>query len=225
MEINSSISTLISEGKETVETAPQATENSENNNSAQKEIAIIKQDSLNQLNHSGSLSISTKIAPNNDNQDNVETPTQANPGDLFNYKNSEISQDSLNRTSGVPNLQDPQETITLGASGATVNDAPLISPKIIELRRSESVNSTSSSNTRDSSQPLPPVNTTANSTLKWKIARNYITMSKTTLGALPKGELDKDLLARLEQENSQLPPQVCSYTNVQVMVTSLQFIN
>ncbi|PKK77187.1 hypothetical protein RhiirC2_732581 [Rhizophagus irregularis] len=210
MEINSSISTtLISEGKETVETAPQATENSENNNSAQKEIASIKQDSLNQ-NYSGALSISTKIAPNNDNQDNVETPTQANPGDLFNYNNSEISQNSLNRTPGVPNLQDPptkKQTLTSGASGATVNDAPLISPKIIELRRSESVNSTSSSNAHDSSQPLPPVNTIANSTLKWKIARDYVTKTKSALGAFPKGQLDKDLLARLEQENSQLPPQ------------------
>jgi hypothetical protein len=226
MEVNSPISTTFISEKEVVETAPQVAENSENNNNTQEEIASVKQDSLDQ---SSALTISTKIAPNNDNQNNVETPTQANPDDLLNHKNSENSQNSLNERPGVPNLQDPptKKTLRSGASGATVNDAPLISPKIIELRRSESVNSTSSSsssNAHESSQPPPPV-TTSNPTLKWKIARTYITKTRTALGALPRGELDKDLLARLEQENSQLPPQVCSYTNVQVMVmvTSLQF--
>ncbi|GBC03618.1 hypothetical protein RclHR1_05210008 [Rhizophagus clarus] len=208
MEISSPIS--ISEGKEVVETAPQVTENNENNiNSTRKETVNIKQDSSDQLNYSGSLSISTKIALNSDNQDNVETPTQANPGDLFNHKDSENSQISLNERPGVPNLQDPptKQTLGSGASGATVNDVPLISPKIIELRRSESVNSTSSSNVNDSSQPPPPITTTTNSTLRWKMAKNYISKTRNALGALPKGELNKDLLARLEQENSQLPPQ------------------
>ncbi|RIA91030.1 rab-GTPase-TBC domain-containing protein [Glomus cerebriforme] len=39
------------------------------------------------------------------------------------------------------------------------------------------------------------------------MARNYIIKTKSAIGALPRGELNKDLLARLEHENSQLPPQ------------------
>src|SRR6266496_1946441 len=152
MEINSSISTI--EDKEVVETLPQVAENSENseNNensdySIQKETVNVEQDTLDKLNHSGVLSISTKIALNNDDQDNAETPTQANPGDSFNYENYENSENKQNSLNRRPSASDPSMK-----KQSVVNDDPLISPKIIELRRSESIKSTSSSNTHDSSQ-------------------------------------------------------------------------
>jgi hypothetical protein len=232
MEISSSISTTsISDGKEM---APAAVENSEidNNSSNQKEIVSVGQDTQDKHNSSEIFkenekksARSIKIAPNNklindqDNADLLVTPTQANPGDLFNDENllkrsSVLTQLNLVNQQN-QDLSTKKQTLISGTSA--VNDAPLMSPKIIELRHSEpfynksnsneeSVVKSTSSNTHDLSQPSPIISSSAR---RWKMASNYVIMTQSTLGFLPKGELDRGLLARLEQENSQLPPQVC----------------
>src|SRR5436305_7532538 len=105
MEISSSISIKsTSDGKEMVEPAPEIVDNC----SIQKEIVNIGQDTQDKLNSSENFeaekksALSVKITPNNalindqDNADLLATPTQANPGDLFNEENL------LNRRSDVP---------------------------------------------------------------------------------------------------------------------------
>ncbi|CAG8675032.1 14006_t:CDS:2, partial [Ambispora leptoticha] len=120
-----------------------------------------------------------------------------------------------------PKDANPIKNLPLRVINQTSPTQPLISPKIMELRRSESFHSTANQKADDSS--VIPVNTlsvdtnlarnpTTVSTLtpksrRWALARGVI-KSASILGALPKGEqVDKELLARLEHENSQLPPQ------------------
>src|SRR2546421_454368 len=112
MEVNASISTThIFDVKEVTETAPEIVENSlavetNINNSIQKEKAKIGQDTQDQLTSFEEIekksALSVKIAPNNalkndqDDSESLITPTQANPGDLFNDENL------LNRRPGAP---------------------------------------------------------------------------------------------------------------------------
>ncbi|KAG9295058.1 hypothetical protein G9A89_017852 [Geosiphon pyriformis] len=99
---------------------------------------------------------------------------------------------------------------------------PLISPKIIQLRRSESFHGS----TQKTIAPTPSEDEFASKTnlrrintniyrhpsiggltpksRRWALARGVI-KSASILGSLP--QVDKELLARLEHENSQLPPQ------------------
>ncbi|CAG8649345.1 6325_t:CDS:2, partial [Racocetra persica] len=92
---------------------------------------------------------------------------------------------------------------------------PLISPKIMELRRSESFTSKSNNNTDENTNSItenPKKKSTKQPTFSSKVRRGSTVRTqakKTTsaLGVLPKGELNQELLARLEERNSQLPPQ------------------
>ncbi|CAG8489386.1 14864_t:CDS:2 [Funneliformis mosseae] len=201
----------------------------------QKGIVDIRQDTNDQLDSSEKfefekkIPLSINVAPNalpihdQCNSETLVTPTQANPGCSFNDENT---LNLLNRRPGAPaqlNLMVKQQKqqkhqkeqkhdsaknkISRSVVSADVSPSPLLSPKIIELRRSESFQNKSTSNDESavdstSSSPLtiPPDQ-------RWQIARDYVLKVSPALGALPKGELDKDLLARLEQENSQLPPQ------------------
>ncbi|CAI2166435.1 1618_t:CDS:2 [Funneliformis geosporum] len=197
----------------------------------QKEIVDIGQDTNDQIDSSEKTfefekkkPLSIKVAPNalpiNDQciTETLVTPTQANPGFSFNDENTI---NLLHRRPGAPaqlNLvyDSPKNQISRTVVTADVSPSPLLSPKIIELRRSESFHNKSTSNDESAvistsssivKLSLLPPTTIPPSAQKCQIARDYVLKSSSAFGAFPKSELDKDLLARLEQENSQLPPQ------------------
>ncbi|CAG8670232.1 2514_t:CDS:2, partial [Cetraspora pellucida] len=92
---------------------------------------------------------------------------------------------------------------------------PLIPPKIMELRRSGSFTPKSNNNTDEDTNSIPTnpkKKSTKQQTFSSKVRRGSTVRTqakKTTsaLGVLPKGELNQELLARLEEQNSQLSPQ------------------
>jgi len=95
---------------------------------------------------------------------------------------------------------DPQSKESSGRSSA-------VSPKIRELRKSEALQNKSSGDESASDRRKTSTKSTGGSKRRhWSVARHAI---KTTTAVRAKGEsVDKELLKRLEQENSQLPPQV-----------------
>ncbi|CAG8444054.1 4281_t:CDS:2 [Ambispora gerdemannii] len=128
-------------------------------------------------------------------------PTQLNLE--FKKKDSDTSSNDVNPTKSLPSRIVNQTTST----------QPLISPKIIELRRSESFHPTANQKADDSSaaavnvRKIDPTSTLTPKSRRWALARGVI-KSASILGAIPKLEqVDRELLARLEHENSQLPPQ------------------
>nr|CAG8479657.1 9508_t:CDS:2 [Entrophospora candida] len=170
---------------------------------------------------------------------------QSSPKDSNNNKstNSSTATNSANITSG------PSTTTSPTNNNARINSStpPLMSPKIIELRRSESFSSNKSSKSSDDSSSSSTVNSSQpNNKKKPKSSKSLATTTETasattgtaTLvlnGIAPKGrshfntnrnlvkkskgaknvsnrvspkdEINKELLARLEEQNSQLPPQ------------------
>ncbi|CAG8564573.1 1971_t:CDS:2 [Paraglomus occultum] len=123
---------------------------------------------------------------------------------------SQSKQASRRKTDTPPHLNlafktDPQSKESSGRS-------PAVSPKVRELRKSEALQNKSSGDESASDRRKTSSRSTGNTTTglaskrrHWSVARHAI---KTTAAVRSKGEsVDKELLKRLEQENSQLPPQ------------------
>ncbi|RIB10916.1 rab-GTPase-TBC domain-containing protein [Gigaspora rosea] len=116
-----------------------------------------------------------------------------------------------NRPIDPPKQSPLRSTIT----SDSLAQSPIISPKIMELRRSESFASKTINNTDEDTPSVttnPKKKTTKQPTFSAKVRRGSTVRTqakKTTsaLGVLPKGELNQEILARLEEQNSQLPPQ------------------
>ncbi|CAG8516045.1 16565_t:CDS:2 [Gigaspora margarita] len=116
-----------------------------------------------------------------------------------------------NRPIDPPKQSPLRSTIT----SDSLAQSPIISPKIMELRRSESFASKNVNNTDEDTPSVttnPKKKTTKQSTFSAKVrrgstARTQAKKTTSALGVLPKGELNQELLARLEEQNSQLPPQ------------------
>ncbi|CAG8696838.1 42310_t:CDS:2, partial [Gigaspora margarita] len=84
----------------------------------------------------------------------------------------------------------------------------------IELNNSESsqVNSDNLENDLNSEDSkkqlqLSPLTSITPKQNRWKDVKKYVGKTSAVLGALPKGELDRELLAKLEEQNSLLPKQ------------------
>ncbi|GBC03589.1 hypothetical protein RclHR1_00520041 [Rhizophagus clarus] len=102
---------------------------------------------------------------------------------------------------------------SIKVSPITASPSPLMSPKIIELRKSESFQSKSSTkeNSADDSSNVTSTKSTPKKSTSTPLfaSKSHRAPKKksSTLSSLPKAKLNKELLARLEQQNSQLPPQ------------------
>lgn len=125
------------------------------------------------------------------------------------------SKDSSGKDSSGKNSSDKDSSVknsSTKVSPNTVTSPPLMSPKIIELRKSESFQSKPSvkENSADDSSNVSSSKSSKKSTPLFasKSHRGVAKKKTSTLSSLPKAELNKELLARLEQQNSQLPPQV-----------------
>ncbi|CAG8466562.1 22617_t:CDS:2 [Dentiscutata erythropus] len=117
-----------------------------------------------------------------------------------------------NRPIDPPKQSPLRSTVTSESS----TQPPIVSPKIMELRRSEPFASKPTNNTDEDNNlsvtANPKKKPTKQPTFSSKVRRGSTVRTqakKTTsaLGVLPKGELNQELLARLEEQNSQLPPQ------------------
>ncbi|CAG8522334.1 10759_t:CDS:2 [Scutellospora calospora] len=157
---------------------------------------------------------------------NVNSRKQKNePISTIDDNSSENNKSLSKRRSAPPKLNltaknrpiDPpkQSPLRSTVTSDSLANLQLVSPKIIELRRSEPFSSKSNGNMDEDNQSTA-TNTQKKSTkqpsFSSKVRRGSTVRTQTkkapsALGVLPKGELNQELLARLEEQNSQLPPQ------------------